>query len=811
MLSFNRAPLKSKLIGIIAVMTILVLGLSVVAIVIYDRHNYLDTRLKQQEVLGAIVSDRSAAALAFGDQFNATGNLEALRTNPNIAVACLFRGDQLFAHFHAPRYDIAKCPDSVPAFDAHRLSADWLETLQPVLVNNKPIGTLYILSSLEERQQRTRNIAGIALLFLVGTGSIGLLLASKLIGYAVAPLGLLGHTAEIITRDRDYSVRSQKGFEDDIGRLIDTFNHMLETIEAQNTALTHSEETLKSIINDAPDLMQIVDRDGNITFVNRPDDPLYGHAGLRADSIFDGLDAEQRSEARTALQIVFTSGITTQFETYDEENNTWYANHVGPLREHGKITTALVMKRDISALKHAHEKLKQIAFYDPLTGLPNRRLFKERLDDELTRCRKHRTKVALLFLDLDNFKRINDTLGHDAGDKLLTTIAERVVGCVRLEDTVSRLGGDEFTVLLGGLENAEPAAHIAEKILLRLREPIDLGREKITATVSIGITMAPDDANNAIDLMKNADIAMYKAKEAGRNAYAIYHEDMNPEGADTIKLETELRTALEENQFKVYYQPQIDITTGKIFGLEALTRWDHPERGLLSPHAFLQNIEELGLIMTLSKWTLDTACQEIRRTDGVAHNLNDLKLAINISASQFRDPTLVEFIRHILEATGFPANRLELEVTETSLLSSLEESIATMSALRALGVTISIDDFGTGYASLSYLRKLPVDFVKIDASFIRDIPHNRSDMEITSAVIAMSHKLNLKVLAEGVETPAQMQFLRDNKCDYAQGYFISPPLPMEALLSLDAQIDPLSGLDSAQAQTPAPPPRENHA
>ncbi len=792
MLFFDRAPLKSKLIGIIALMTILVLGSSVIAIVVYDRHNFIDTRLKQQQVLGAIVSDRSSAALAFGDEINARGNLEALHTNSTIAAACLFRSGQLFAHFRAAGTvgaRVAECPQTVPGLVDYQLSENWLETVQPVLMNNNPIGALYIVSSLEERQQRTRNIAGIALLFLVSVGSIGLLLASKLISYVIFPLALLGRTAAVITKDKDYSVRSQKGFDDDIGMLIDTFNGMLGTIEAQNSALIHSEEALKSIINDAPDLMQIVDHEGNIIFVNRPDDPLYGRSGRRAGSIFDGLDSEQRAEAKNALETVFLSGIASQFETYDDDNDTWYANHIGPLREHGVINTALVMKRDISALKHAHEKLKQIAFYDPLTGLPNRRLFKDRLDEEMLRCRTHRTKMALLFLDLDNFKRINDTLGHDAGDRLLTTIAERVVSCVRHGDTVSRLGGDEFTVLLGGLEGTEPAALIAEKILMRLREPIDLGREKITATVSIGITLAPDDANNPTDLMKNADIAMYKAKESGRNAYSIYHEGMDPEGADTLKWEMQLRTALDENQFKVYYQPQINIKTGQIVGLEALTRWEHPEKGMLSPNFFLEKIEELGLIMALTKWTLDTACKEMRRTDSVAQSLSDLKLAINISAGQFRDPNLVEFIKSILASTGFPPQRLELEVTETSLISSLDESIATMTALRALGVTISIDDFGTGYASLSYLRKLPVDFIKIDGSFIKDIPHSKGDMEITSAVIAMSHKLNMKVLAEGVETPAQMQFLRENKCDYAQGFFISPPLPMEALLSLDAQIE----------------------
>jgi len=688
MMLFDRAPLKSKLIGIIALTTILVLGTSVVAIVIYDRHNFLDTRLKQQQVLAAIVADRSAAALTFGDEINAGANLNALHTNPAITMACLFHDEKLFARYSAATKNAAACPPSKPAFADFQLSNNWLETLQPVLMNGTQIGSLYIVSNLEERLQRTHNIAGIALLFLIGVGSIGLLLASRLIAYVTRPLQSLGGTAAIIAQNGNYSVRSSKGFEDDIGMLIDTFNSMLETIEAQNTALIQSEEALKAIINDAPDLMQIINRAGRITFVNRPNDPLYGSGGRRANSIFDSLSAEQKQEATNALETVFVSGITTQFETYDEESGTWYANHVGPLREKGAINSALLMKRDISALKHTHERLKQIAFYDPLTGLPNRRLFKERLDDELLRCQKHRSKLALLFLDLDNFKRINDTLGHDAGDRLLATIAERIVNSVRHEDIVSRLGGDEFTVLLLGIENANCATRIAKKILSRLREPIDLGREKITATVSIGITLAPDDAVNAIELMKNADIAMYKAKEAGKNLYEIYHSDMSADGAASIQLETQLRIALEENQFRVYYQPQIDLDSGKVVGLEALTRWNHPEKGLLAPQHFLDKVEALGLIMTLTQWTLDIACNDMCRTDKLSRHIGNLKLAINISAGQFRNPKLVDFIKQILDQSGFPPHRLELEVTETSLISSLDDSIKTMAALRKLGVTI---------------------------------------------------------------------------------------------------------------------------
>lgn len=780
---FSELPLKSKLILILALVTFFILGSSVAVFSLYDSKIYRTNLLNQQNVLGKIIAERSSAALAFNDKISATDNLSSFRTDPSITAACIYRNGELFASYLQATTELKNCPETAPGIPGHMFTANHLETLQKIQINNMEVGQLHIISSLSQIEKRANYFTTSAIGLLLIVGTIGLIIASRLIAYIIRPLYMLETTAKVISEKHDYSVRSESQHDDDIGELINTFNDMLETIESQNNALKNSEETLKTIINDAPDLMQIVDREGVITFTNRSEDAL--RAGMATPAtIFDGIDAEHQARARQALAIVFKTGMTTQFEALDTDKECWFANHLGPMKEDGEITSVLVMKRDISALKTAHEKLTQIAFFDPLTGLPNRRLFKERLEDELQRSRKQQNHVALLFLDLDNFKRVNDTLGHDAGDKLLTTISNRLVSCVRNEDLVSRLGGDEFTVLLGGLTSDEPPKRIAEKILEALREPITLGRDSITATFSIGIAMAPDHASSAAELMQHADIAMYEAKSLGKNTYKVFDQSMVKDKDQALNIETELRAAIDRQEFEVYYQPQVALDSMEVVGIEALLRWNHPTRGLLSPISFIDELESCGFMMEVTKWTLDTACKEIRAAGNSTEKLKGVKLAINISARQFRDPNLVSFIERILESSGFPSESLELEITESSLVTDFDQSIKTMDELRSLGISLSIDDFGTGYSSLSYLRKLPVNLLKIDRSFIKELPYSNEDKEISSAVIAMAHKLNIEVLAEGIETVEQLQFLKDQHCDYAQGYYISPPVPVNALTFL---------------------------
>lgn len=784
MQAFHKLAIKQKLILIIVLTSILVLGASASAFVLYDNFIVRKTMLNDQTILSEITSKRSAVAITFNDQYNARTNLASLSLNKSLLAACMYKDMELFATYLAHPNSESLCPNTAPDLNQSQFTDESLLTLSPIFVDNRRIGSLYLVSSLQDLKERSVNYATAALIFIFIAGFIGMMLVTRAFSVLTHPLTLLANAASIITRQHDYSVRSEKRYDDDIGQLVDTFNGMLDTIENQNSALKDSEEKLRAIISNAPDLIEIVDVHGRIKFINRPDELANSDTVSSLQTIFDFIDPEQVEVARSALTKVFETGLNTTFEAYEPENNSWYANHLGPLKEEGIVTSALVLKRDISDLKSAHQQLEQIAFYDPLTGLPNRRLFRERLSEELDRCRTHRTRLALMFLDLDNFKRVNDTLGHDAGDKLLTTITERLLGCVRHEDVVCRLGGDEFTVLLSGLESDEPAKLIADKILQRLRQPVDLGKQTVTVTMSIGITIAPDHAMSPTELMQKADIAMYRAKAKGKNTYRIFDKSMEQDGLNAIQLETELRHAIDKNEFEIYYQPQISLPDRKVIGIEALLRWKHPERGLLQPMHFIDKAEEYGMMMSLSKLTLDSACHEIQVIGQADDALKDVKLTVNISARQFKDPKLSQFVKNILDETRFPPERLELEITESTLMIDIENSIDTMKNLRDLGISLSIDDFGTAYASINYLKRLPVDYVKIDRSFINKIPTHKDDMEIVSAVIAMAHKLHVKVLAEGIQTPEQIAFLESNGCDYAQGYIICPPLPAKALAHL---------------------------
>lgn len=784
MQAFHKLAIKRKLILIIVLTSILVLGASATAFVMYDNFIVRKTMLSDQTILGEITSKRSAVALTFNDQYNARTNLASLSLNKSLIAACMYKDSELFATFLAHTNNETLCPNTVPNLKQSRFTEKTLQTMSPIMVDNRNIGSLYLVSSLEDLKERSVNYAIAAVFFTLVIGSIGMMLMARAFSALTYPLTLLANAASIITKQQDYSVRSEKRYDDDIGQLVDTFNGMLDTIENQNSALKDSEEKLRAIINNAPDLIEIVDIYGRIKFINRPNELALEDTADSPRTIFDLIDENQVEVAKSALAKVFDTGLNTTFEAYEPKLDSWYANHLGPLKEDGVVTSALVLKRDISDLKNAHQQLEQIAFYDPLTGLPNRRLFRERLSEELDRCRSNRTRLALMFLDLDNFKRVNDTLGHDAGDKLLTTITERLLGCVRHEDVVCRLGGDEFTVLLSGLESEDPAKQIADKILQRLRQPVDIGKQTVTVTISIGITVAPDHAMSPTELMQKADIAMYRAKAKGKNTYRIYDRSMEQDGLNSIQLETELRQAIDKNEFEIYYQPQISLPDRKVIGIEALLRWEHPKRGLLQPLHFIDKAEEYGMMMSLSKLTLDSACHEIQVIGQANEALKNTKLTVNISARQFRDPKLSQFIKDILEETRFPAERLELEITESTLMIDIDDSIDTMKNLRDLGISLSIDDFGTAYASINYLKKLPVDYVKIDRSFISKIPTHKDDMEIVSAVIAMAHKLHVKVLAEGIQTPEQITFLENNGCDYAQGYIICPPLPAKALAHL---------------------------
>jgi diguanylate cyclase (GGDEF)-like protein/PAS domain S-box-containing protein len=430
----------------------------------------------------------------------------------------------------------------------------------------------------------------------------------------------------------------------------------------------------------------------------------------------------------------------------------------------------------------AEEAVKFVATHDSLTGLPNRVMFNQRLGHAIAQARRYARRLAVLFIDLDRFKIINDTLGHESGDVLLREVAARLTANLRSADTVARLGGDEFVVLVEEAGDEHALAGVAQKLITALTAGFPLHGQEYHVTASIGVSTFPDDGEDVQTLLKNADIAMYRAKEHGRNAYRFYSAQMNVHSMERLTLESSLRRAIERREFTLHYQPQVHMRRGQITGMEALVRWQHPELGLVPPDRFIQIAEETGLIVPMGEWVLHTACEAQRAWEGLG--ILDVTVAVNLSARQFVHGDLAREVMRALERTGCPARRLELEITESMVMQSPERAVEVLNQLQEMGVGVAIDDFGIGYSSLAYLKRFPIDSLKIDRSFIMDIPGDKNDAAITQAVIAMAHSLGIKVIAEGVETRQQYNFLRKHRCDEMQGYYFSPPLPIEQATGL---------------------------
>ncbi len=449
----------------------------------------------------------------------------------------------------------------------------------------------------------------------------------------------------------------------------------------------------------------------------------------------------------------------------------------------GQITNYIAVFADISAIKESEAQLEFLAHHDPLTALPNRLLSFHRLEHGIDVARRDHKQLALLMLDLDRFKDINDSFGHLAGDQLLQQVAERLTGRLREVDTVARLGGDEFTVLLEDIAHQEDAARVAKEIIDDLSEPWLLphcGEVKIG--VSIGISLYPQHGDTPETLLQQADTALYLAKAQGRGRYAYFTDELTLAARERMELEARLRRAIAQNELRIYYQPQVDIESGRIVGAEALVRWQDPIEGLIQPCRFIPMAEETGLILAVGEWVLRETCRQGRQW--LDAGLPPLTLAVNVSPYQFSQSDMSGLLAVVLAETAFPANCLELELTESGLMEKEEESVAILNSLRAQGVRLAIDDFGTGYSSLAYLKRFPLDVLKIDKSFIDDIPHKQDDMEIAATIVAMGHTLGFKVLAEGVETVEQLDFLQKQGCDLYQGYLNSHPLPAEDFVAL---------------------------
>lgn len=550
--------------------------------------------------------------------------------------------------------------------------------------------------------------------------------------------------------------------------------------------LESSRELLRLALNGIPDVFVIYDRDLHVQFVNERGTEFFARSsqdiiGKRDEDL---LPAEVTQTYQPLLARALATATTQSHEaTFSLRGRSYSiaATYVPMVDEHGEIRQILGLMHDFTKRREVEERLAFMAQYDSLTGLPNRYLLLDRLDAAMQRARRNNTLLGIMFLDIDRFKQINDTRGHTAGDHLLRQIAQRLAGTLRATDTVARLGGDEFTVLVENASTAEEITSIAEKIRNVFSTPFNTESGEIFTTTSVGVTIYPFDDHDRDQLLKNADVAMYHAKQ-DRNAWQLFRPDMHVNSAGRLGMEIELRHALVRNEFELHYLPQLDVRSGALAGMEALLRWNNQELGAVSPADFIPLAEDTGLIVPIGEWILRAACEQCRQWDRAG--LTPFPVSINIAGPQLRRGTLIQLISAMLTEYRLDPRWLALEFSESSIMRHAEETIRTLTDLRALGVSLAIDDFGTGFSNLGYLRRFPVNKIKVDVSYVRDIGSDPNDEAIVSAAVAMSKQLDIKTVAEGVETAAQLAYLAQLGCDEYQGYFFSKPIPGSDVLGL---------------------------
>ncbi|MFD2679441.1 putative bifunctional diguanylate cyclase/phosphodiesterase [Bacillus seohaeanensis] len=547
--------------------------------------------------------------------------------------------------------------------------------------------------------------------------------------------------------------------------------------------LRESKEQFRSVIGSANDAIILADSNAKILSWNNGAKSIFGHyekevLGKNLHIIIPEQYREAHDRGIKRFLTTNTSkviGSTVELLGLKKDGteipielslSTWTVN--------GEIFFSGII-RDITERKQSEEKINHQAYHDELTNLPNRRRFNQIMEKEVTQAKTNGEKLVVMLLDLDRFKTINDTLGHSIGDLLLKKIAERLHNCIEKKDLVARMGGDEFTLLMPRVRHIHEASTMAEKIMKVLEEPVIIDKHEIFVSTSIGIVQYPTDGQEVETLMKKADIAMYRAKEKGKSTYKFYHSSVDAQETDKIELEKDLRNAIEEDQFAIYYQPKIDIETREIIGMEALVRWIHPTKGLISPGCFIPLTEETGLIIPLGEKILRMVCQQLKTWE--ASGLQLYKVAVNVSTRQFHNENFVESVATILEETKLNPSYLELEVTESTTMNNVNRAEYILNQLVDLGVSIAIDDFGIEYSSLNYLKKYPIHTLKIDQSFIRGLTTDSHNPAIVSAIISLAKHMNLNIVAEGVEDEQQFGFLKEQKCNQAQGYLFNKPLP----------------------------------
>ncbi len=776
--------------------------------------------LQQLSGISDILAENAQAALIFEDRAEGKRLLEALHEHREIDSAWLLdsNGDVLAAWNR--NNAVKPAPIDYNVVSKQTRSDFWsrsADLYRPVIRGEERVGYVLLQADLTDRWKRhlidfETGLAVAALSLLVIY-----ILAIRLQRVISQPIRNVADTARTIANDKTYELRVPQHTSDEVGDLIMAFNHMLSEIQERDEYLLRHQEWLEK---------EVVKRTAELAKTNNElalaakistlgyweydvetreftfNDQYYslhfatakqvgGYRMAYEDFVRRFIHPEDTQRISDHIQLELDSDeedfvVETEVRTQCTDGSMrWMRVRFKSLiDEHGRKFKLTGVSQDITEKKRSEETIWQQANFDPLTRLPNRRMFQDRLEHEIKKSHRDRVPLALMFIDLDKFKEVNDTLGHDKGDLLLVEAARRITGCVRESDSVSRLGGDEFTVILPELGDTNSIERIAQAIIQTLVAPFHLGEDIAFVSASIGITLYPNDASNLEALMSNADQAMYASKSAGRNRFSYFTHSMQDAALNRMRLINDLRGALSGNQFRLHYHPIVELASGNIHKAEALIRWQHPERGLINPAEFIMLAEESGMIVEIGDWVFREAVQQVQRLRAVHHP--EFQISVNKSPVQFHNDQrhFPEWLPY-LQRLGLPGQCITIEITEGVLLDATDNVRDKLLDLRDAGIQVALDDFGTGYSSLSYLKKFDIDYLKIDRSFVRNLTATSDDMALCEAIIVMAHKLGLKVIAEGIETATQRHLLAAAGCDYGQGHLFSPPLPspeFEALL-----------------------------
>lgn len=767
-----------------------IVGMTVAGMVLLFVFNNLSRKnmLDGLNVTAKIIADQSAASLVFTDNQSAQKNLAAAINRQNIDFLCLYDAvGQLFSRAVSDDATHLCEQDVTPVFAAQiRELEQKILVYIPVVDQSEFLGHLYLAANTKALSKLQWFFAAILLLSLSTSLGVVAMLSSRLVRRSLMPLDALHKTAVLIAENPLSDERAEKISEDEIGRLVDVFNAMLDKISSENTSLLISENRFRTLSESAPIGVFLKNERGEYEYTNSRWEEITGLDQESSASFTSFIDRDDcynyKKSIDMALQNNGAEVIEFRFQN-PHSGSRVLMEYISPVDNESGERCFIGSLLDVTELKVAQFELEKLAFYDPLTQLPNRRFFRDHLDSAILRAQKENKKIAMYMTDLDDFKKVNDSLGHDVGDELLVDIAKRLRETLFEGDVVSRMGGDEFMILLENIEDPTRLDSASKRMLEALNATATSGGQSVQVSGSIGIAIYPTDACAPEELLRFADMALYNAKGSGGNRVSYYSDELDRKIKERVRLEQKLRKALKEDKLEVYIQPQYMSKTREIYWGEALVRWTDEVDGVITPDQFIPLAEDAGLIYQIGEFVFERVLQVLSENGSQLSALGMLGISVNLSAKQFFAPGFASNIANKFSQFGVDPRLVEFEITESLIMDDVGSAIHIMEGLRKLGCQLSMDDFGTGYSSLAYLKQFPITSLKIDKSFIVDIPEDQNDIEISRAIIALAHSLGLSVVAEGVETEIQAKLLASYGCEFLQGFFFDKPMPIADLLA----------------------------